>query len=179
MAIAAVLLIVPMLGFVRLIQNEKGAGADPAFLKSIGPEKEISTPTTKGTKVITFDRNPDGKKVRCTLPGELSTKEAGFAYGYNNAIISVMCEGVGEAGVGVVTRFATTSTQPVRTSNGFKGAYEERYLPGTKRRDRMYYLGSPKFSYSMMIAWPEGDSAALKDAELLASMVAYSVELVP
>jgi hypothetical protein len=177
MAIAGGLLIFPMLNFVGLIRNEKASEADPAFVKSIGPEVEIPMPSTPGTEKVIFVRGDSGSKVSCLLPEGVKAKEEGFAYSLNEAIVSVICEGTGATGEGVVKRFSNEKTQPVRTKSGFRGAYEERELPGVSRRDRMYYLGSSKLSFSMMIAWPRGNAEAKKDAEALASAVAYSVEL--
>ncbi|MEI7576116.1 MAG: hypothetical protein WCK51_04425 [Armatimonadota bacterium] len=179
MAVAALLLVVPMMNFIGLIKNEKLSESDPEFTKYIGPEVEIPAPSTPGTERVEFEGRDGGKGVRCLLPKGTTSKDEGFAYSLNDAIVSVICEGTGAAGQGVVSRFANSKTQPVRTSEGFKGAYEERDHPNAPRRDRMYYLGSPKFSYSMMISWPHGNAAAKKDAEALASAVSYSVELAP
>jgi hypothetical protein len=177
--IAALLLVVPMMSFIGLIKNEKLSESDPEFTKTIGPEVELPAPSTSGTEKVEFEGRDGGKKVGCLLPSGTTPKEAGFAYSLNDAIVSVICEGTGVAGEGVVGRFSNSKTQPVRTSKGFIGAYEERNHPNAPRWDRMYYLGSPEFSYSMMISWPQGDLAAKKDAELLASSVAYSIELAP
>ena len=177
MLLAAVLLIAPMIHFIGLIQNEKMSQSDPEFAKTIGPEVEIPAPTTPGSKRVQFLEREGNHKLSCLLPEGIVAKEEGFAYGFNDAIVSVIFEGAGTVGEGVVSRFANDKTQPVRTKNGFKGAYEERDHPNTPRRDRMYYLGSPKFSYSMMISWPQGDAEAKKDAEALASAISYSVEL--
>jgi hypothetical protein len=177
MAFAGVMLIFPMLNFAGLIRNENSSQSDPEFVKSIGPEVEIPVPTKPGMKSITFVRGDSGSQVRCLLPASVVVKEDGFAYAYNDAIISVICEGKGVKGQEVVKRFANDKTQPVRTKNGFKGAYEERNIEKTSRQDRIYYLSSPEVSYSMMIAWPRGNAEAKKDAEALASSVAYSIEL--
>ena len=177
MAFAGVMLIFPMLNFMGLIRNENSSESDPEFVKSIGPEVEILVPEKPGMKSITFVRGDSGSQVRCLLPASVVVKEAGFAYAYNGAIISVICEGTGAKGQEVVKRFANDKTQPVRTKNGFKGAYEERTIAKTSRQDRIYYLSSPEVSYSMMIAWPRGNAEAKKEAEALASSVAYSIEL--
>lgn len=179
MAVAALLFVVPMMSFIGLIKNEKGSEADPEFVKTIGPEVEIPAPSTPGTERVEFKGRDGGRKVTCLLPTGTTPKEEGFAYSLNDAIVSVICEGTGAAGQAVVGRFANSNTQPVRTSKGFKGAYEERDHPNAPRRDRMHYLGSPELSYSMMISWPQGNSAAKKDAESLARSVAYSIELAP
>jgi len=177
MLIAGALMIVPMLNFVGMIRNERASESDPEFVKSIVAELEIAKPAQVGTKRVLFTRGENNKQVSCLLPEAITTKEGGFAYEYKGSFISVICEGIGSEGEAIVARFAKDKTQPVRTMNGFKGAYEERDHPNASRRDRMYYLGSPKFSYSMMISWPRGDAGAKKDAEALASAVAYSIAL--
>ena len=174
-ALAALLMIIPMLNFIGMIKNERMSEADPEFVKSIGPEVEMPAPSKPGSLRVRFSGRDGGKTLVAQLPDGATPKEEGFAYSLNDAIVSVICEGTGAEGEGVVGRFAKAGTQPVRTKNGFKGAYEERDHPNAPRRDRMYYLGSPKFSYSMMISWPQGNVAAKKDAERLASSVAYSV----
>lgn len=175
MLVAGLLLVIPMMSFVGLIKNEKISSADPEFTKTIGPEVEIPEPSATGSKLVQFKEREGNRKLTCSLPEGTVAKDEGFAYALNDAIVSVIFEGTGAAGEGVVKRFANDRTQPVRTKNGFKGAYEERNHPNAPRRDRMYYLGNPKFSYSMMISWPQGDSAGKKDAESLAGAVAYSI----